>query len=161
MEHSLNCNSRRMPMYQVEEPLETVHLYVVREEQPRPFFLLPFVVALLCVGVMVGVTVSSGMHPSYLHQTLTLPAHLFTREYHTTEPIMPTGTKTSPATYATGLLTFYNGSIVVQQLPAGTVIVGTDGTQAMTEALVAVPAVKPRLYGVAAVSAHALAPRSR
>ena len=73
--------------------------------------------------------------------------------FRATTNIIPTGVKTYPATYAHGVLTFTNGSIIGQSIPAHFTIDGVATDQA-----VYVPAGSADGYGYARVSAHALAP---
>lgn len=50
------------------EPIETIHLYVVREEnERRKPSLLPAFFAFLCLIGIVAVALYSGEHPSYEH----------------------------------------------------------------------------------------------
>ena len=63
-------------MHVVDDSIETVHLYVVREEPKRPYTVLPLFVACLCLLLIAGLSVYSGEHPYYEHQTLTVPAQL-------------------------------------------------------------------------------------
>lgn len=65
------------------------------------------------------------------------------------------------ATLARGLLTFYNGSFVPVTVPAGTVLMGSDGVQVRTDQAVSVPAGNPPIYGQATAPAHALSPGAR
>ena len=52
MAHSLSRSSRRSVMQTVDERPETIHLYVVREEEPRPSFfpIVLSVISSLCLG---------------------------------------------------------------------------------------------------------------
>lgn len=139
-------------MQAVDEKFETIHLYVVREEQKKPYTVLPLLGAFLCLVGIVAVTVYSAYHPYYEHERLTLPAHFLPMTNLTTRaPIIPTGIKTYPATIAHGILTITNGSIISQTIPQGFIVgnVATDYT-------VFVPAGSADGYGIARVSAHAL-----
>src|ERR1700694_3288334 len=98
-------------MQRVEEPMETIHLYVVREEEKRPCSLLPLFFAFLCLLSLVALTLYSGEHPSYEHETIRVPAHFFFQNFGISEAVIPTGVKTYGATTAHGVLTVYNGSI--------------------------------------------------
>src|SRR5258706_12462259 len=113
-------------MQVVKDEIETIHLYVVREEEKRPPTLLPLFFAFLFLVVLVGVTVYSGDHPYYEHERLTIPAQFFTRNFSATAKVSPTGIKTYVATTARGVLTVYNGSIITQQIPKGILLVGND-----------------------------------
>src|SRR5947209_2823145 len=102
----------------VVDDIETVHLYVVREEPKQPYTVLPLLVACLCLLLIAGLSVYSGEHPAYEYQTLTLPAQLLPPQTFTaTQEIIPTGVKTYPATTAQGTLTITNGSVIAQTIP--------------------------------------------
>jgi hypothetical protein len=146
-------------MQRVEEPMETIHVYVVRHEEPRPSSLLPLVCACLCLVGIVALTLYSGQHPSLAQQTVrvravVLPLQTFTASVK----VLPTGVKTSPATHATGTLTLTNGSVVSQELPTGMLFPGTQGVEVVTDTAVWVPAGSVAGYGRATVSAHVITP---
>jgi hypothetical protein len=135
--------------------METIHLYVVREEEPRPSSLLPLVWALLSLVGIVALTIYSGEHPALAHQTLRVPALLLPlRTFTASVTVLPTGVKTYPATHATGTLTITNGSIVSEALPKGMIFLGADGVEVSTDTAVVVPAGSAAGYGMATVSAH-------
>src|SRR2546422_10824880 len=103
-------------MHIVDEPIETIHLYVVREEQ-RPYTVFPMLCALLCLVGIVAITLYSAQHPYYEHERLTVLATLLPLKVFRAEaPIIPTGVKTYPATYAIGTLTITNGSVLSEVL---------------------------------------------
>jgi Baseplate J-like protein len=138
-------------VYQVDDTPETIHLYVVREKEKQPFVVLPILAALLCIGALIAVTYYSALHPVYAHKTLTVPTiALPPQVFRATTNIMPTGVHTYPATDAHGVLTFTNGSIIGQSIPAGFTV---DGV--VTYRAVYVPAGSADGYGKASVSAHA------
>lgn len=142
-------------MQRVQEPMETIHVYVVKEQ--RPSSLLPLFFALLCLVFIVEVTVYSGDHPFVDHQTVRIPAILLPVKIFTVSvKIIPTGVKTYPATQAVGTLTITNGSIVSEELPKGMIFTGNDGVEVMTDTVVFVPAGSAAGYGVATVSAHVM-----
>ena len=144
-------------MQRVEEPMETIHLYVVREEEKRPYSLLPLFCAFLCLVAMAALTWYSGEHPLYEHETLRVPAVLLPLKTFTTSIIViPTGVKTYPATNATGILTITNGSILSEELPKGMIFTGNDGAEVATDTAAFVPAGSASEYGRATVSAHAM-----
>jgi hypothetical protein len=139
-------------MHIVDEPIETVHLYVVREEPKRPYTVLPLLSACLCLLAIASLAVYSGEHPAYEHQTLTIPARFLPPQTFTAaQPIIPTGIKTYPATTAQGTLTITNGSVIAQVIPAGFTV-----QNVAIDATVYVPPGSADGYGVATVSAHAL-----
>jgi len=136
----------------VDDPVETIHVYMVREKEQRAPLFLPLFAALVCLAVIVSVTVYSGAHPSYTHETLRIPARVLPLQtFKTAQPVIPTGIKTYPATYAHGFLTFSNGSIIGQSIPEGFTI---DG--AATDSAVYVPPASADGFGTSTVSAHLL-----
>jgi len=145
-------------MHIVDDPVETIHVYMVREEPKQPYTVLPLLAALLCLAMIAGITVYSGQHPVYEHQTLTIPARFLPPQTFTAaQPIIPTGVKTYPATTAQGTLTITNGSVIAQTLPAGLILLSNSGVQIATDQAVFVPAGSADGYGMSTVSAHLLA----
>jgi hypothetical protein len=129
-------------MYQVDddrhvadEPMETIHLYVVREGQTRPS-IIPVIISILTLSFLIAIGI--------------LPLKTFTAYVS----IIPTGIKTYPATSANGTLTITNGSIISQELPEGMILIGKDGIEVVTDTAVFVPAGSASGYGVAHVLAH-------
>jgi hypothetical protein len=144
-------------VYEPYEPIETVHLYVVREKEKKPFVVLPLCAAVWCLSFIVGVTVYSGYHPTYEHATRSLPAHFLPLQtFKSTQAIIPTGIKTYPATTAHGILTLTNGSVIPQTLPAGFTSVSNSGVSVVTDTAMFVPAGNANGYGIATVPAHLL-----
>ena len=140
-----------------EKPIETIHLYVVREDARKPPSPLPVILAVLCVLVIIAVTVYSGNHPYYEHQTLRIPAQFLPLQiFSATGPIIPTGVKTYAATTAHGTLTVTNGSVIAATLPKGIIFTGKSGVEVVTDEAIFVPAGSAAGYGYATVSAHAM-----
>jgi hypothetical protein len=136
----------------MDEPIETVHVYVVRDNAKQPFPFIPFYIMVACLACMMGGITYLALHPTYVHETLTIPAHFLPLQTFTaTQLIIPTGIQTYPATTAHGVLTLTNGSIIGQSVPVGYVI---DG--AVTDRAVYVPPGSADGYGYATVPAHAL-----
>src|SRR5690242_8973765 len=110
-------------MYQVEDkPMETIHLYVVREEEPRPQ-VLPIIFSVLLLAGILATGILVPYHQPLAQQTIRVPAiFLPPITYTDSAPIIPTGIHTYPATQAHGTLTIYNGSILQQELPAGMIV---------------------------------------
>lgn len=141
----------------VDEPIETVHLYVVREKEKKPFTFLPLCAAVLCLAFMVGVIIYSGYHPAYERETRVLTAHFLPLQtFSAAQRVVPTGVKTYPATFAHGALTISNGSIISQEIPKGFTVIASNGVQAATNQALFVPAGSASGYGIATVSAHLL-----
>ncbi|MGI9061217.1 MAG: hypothetical protein ACR2H5_21860 [Ktedonobacteraceae bacterium] len=148
-------------MQQVEDQIETIHLYVVREKEKNPYTFLPLFFAFLCLVGIAALTLYSGEHPSYEHETLRVPALLLPlKTFSASVHVIPTGMKTIPATNATGTLTVTNGSILSQELPKGMIFVG-NGVEVVSDTLIFVPAGSASGYGVATVSAHAVTPGTK
>ena len=63
-------------MQAVENEVETVHLYVVREHEKKPYTLLPLLCALFCLAGIAALTLYSAEHPYYEYERLTVPARL-------------------------------------------------------------------------------------
>ena len=144
-------------MQTVDNEIETIHLYVVREDDRKPQTLLPVILSVLCLLSIVSVTVYSGDHPYYEHKTLRIPVtFLPIKTFSTTEQIIPTGIKTYPAIQARGELTIYNGSILSQRIPAGMIFSASTGVEIIADESAFVPAGNPPAYGIASVSAHAV-----
>src|SRR5581483_2419550 len=89
-------------------------------------------------------------------QTISVPAHFLPlKRFSVTETVIPTGVKTYPATFATGMLTIYNGSFLSEQIPQGIILTASNGVEVTTDGSVIVPAGNPPNYGVATIAAHA------
>jgi hypothetical protein len=144
-------------MQTVQDEVETIHLYVVREQAKKPYIVLPLLCAFLCLFGIAAVTFYSAEHPSYEHQRLTVPAvALPPKVFTATTPIIPTGVKTYPATTAHGILTITNGSVIAQTLPAGLTFISNTGIAVITDEAVFVPAGNANGYGWTQVRAHAV-----
>ncbi len=144
-------------MQTVENEMETVHLYVVRDRAKKPYTFLPLLCAFLCLLGIAAVTLYSAEHPYYEHQRLTVPAQFLPLQtFKASQAIIPTGIKTYPATYAEGTLTLTNGSVLSEVLPQGIIFNGLGGVEVQTEQSVFIPAGNATGYGVAIVPAKAL-----
>ena len=138
-------------MQTVDEKPETIHLYVVREEEPKPS-VFPIVLSVLSLVVLLVFCVLAPYQQPVTRLTIRVPAvPLAMRTFTATVTITPTGVKVYPSTTAHGILTITNGSIIGQNIPAGFIIqnVATDGP-------VYVPAGSANGYGWAQVHAHAV-----
>src|SRR2546421_6094601 len=139
-------------MQAVDDKIETIHVYMVKEEEKRPYTVFPLVCAFLCLFGIVILTIYSAEHPYYEHERLTVPAHFLPLKVFKAEaPIIPTGVKTYPATYATGYLTFSNGSVIGQSVPMGFTIDNVS-----TNYAVYIPPATPNGFSVVTVVAHML-----
>jgi hypothetical protein len=133
---------------------ETVHIYVVREEE-RPSLLPIFLSVIALLALVVVCTLFPYQQPE-IREAIRVPAVLPPLQtFTTTVQVIPTGVKTYPATTAHGILTLTNGSVVSSELPKGLLFSG-NGIEVVTSSDVFVPAGSASGYGYATVSAHAL-----
>ena len=140
-------------MQTVDERPETIHLYVVREEEPRPSF-VPIVLSLFALLLLVVVSVVFPYQQPEERKTLQIPAVFLPLQTFTTSiEIIPTGIKTYPATNAIGTLTLTNGSVVSQELPQGLIFSTRSGIEVETLSSVFVPSGSALGYGIAIVPA--------
>lgn len=138
-------------MLTVDDGKETIHLYVVREEAGRPS-LLPPVLSVLALLALLTIGVLSPYQQPVMRVSLRVPAVLLPlKTFQATVTVIPTGSKTYPATTAQGRLTITNGSIIAQIIPEGFLVAG-----AVTERAVFVPAGSANGFGVATVAAQAV-----
>lgn len=139
-------------MHAVQDEVETIHLYVVREHVKQPYTIGPLLCAVLCLLGAATLTLYSAQHPYYEQQRLIVPVQLLPLKTFTAQaPIIPTGIKSYPATTAHGTLTITNGSIIGQLIPTGFAVQGV-----VTDRAVYVPPGSANGYGMATVSAHAI-----
>lgn len=145
------------------EPMETLHLYVVPEDQlpPKRDYLSIFTI-IFCSIFLIGIIVISILGPAperevsfsvnirgYFIGPVTKTVHL---------PVTATGKQYVPATTATGIITFYNGAIYPQIIPIDTILKGADGVSVITDTQATIPAAIqtiPPTYGRIRVPAHA------
>lgn len=146
-------------MHALQDEVETIHLYVVREQPKKPYTALPLLGAALCLLGIVMLTLYSGSHPAYIRTRLTVPAIALPPQTFTARvPVIPTGVKVLPATAAHGRLTITNGSVVAQTLPAGLILLSNSGVEVATDTAVFVPPGSADDYGRTTVAAHAVVP---
>jgi hypothetical protein len=138
-------------MQTVDEKPETIHLYVVREENIRPP-IFPIVLSVLALSVLVAFCALTPYQQPVTRAVIRVPAVLLPiRTFTVTTAIVPTGVKVYPATTAHGILTITNGSIIGQSIPAGFTIQSVT-----TDSAVYVPPGNANGYGWVQVEAHAL-----
>jgi hypothetical protein len=138
-------------MQTVDEQPETIHLYVVREKEPKPS-VFPIVLPALFLAVLLAFCALFPYQQPVTRAVIRVPAVLLPlKTFTTTTAIIPTGVKVYPATTAHGILTITNGSIIGQSIPAGFAIQGV-----VTDYAVYVPSGNANGYGYAIVAAHAL-----
>ncbi len=138
-------------MQTVDQQPETIHLYVVREAAPKPS-LLPIFLSVFALSLIVAIVVLAPYQQPVTRAVIRVPAvPLAVKTFTAKAPVIPTGSKTYPATTAHGVLTITNGSIIAQVIPAGFTI-----SNVATDYAVYVPAGNANGYGYATVRAHAL-----
>ena len=137
-----------------DEPVETLHIYVIREAAPKPS-LLPIVLSVVALSLLVAVCAISPYQQPVTRAVIRVPAVLLPlRTFTATVAIISTGVKVYPATTAHGWLTFSNGSIIGQSIPTGFTVAATNGVPVMTDAAVYVPAATANGFGKVTVSAR-------
>src|SRR5690242_15263195 len=119
-------------MYQVDdeptttEPIETIHLYVVREGENKPS-IAPVLISLLTLSFLLAIGILTPYQQPEQRTLLRVPAVLMPLKTFTTNvSVIPTGIKTYPAITAQGVLTITNGSILSEELPKGMIFTGKD-----------------------------------
>ncbi len=143
-------------MQTVDDTPETIHLYVVREEVPKPQ-LFPIVLSVLALLVLVVLAVAVPYQQPVTRITLRVPAVPLTIKSFTAQTaIVPTGFKTYPATTAHGVLTITNGSVIAQTLPSSLTFVCSNGISIITDRATYVPPGSADGYGVSTIPAHLL-----
>jgi hypothetical protein len=98
--------------------------------------------------------VTSGIAHPTKHQVpgRALPAVTMSQQ----KTVPTTGIAHQDATATHGTLTFYNSATYLQTVPAGTLIVGADGMQVVTDTDVTIPAAMFPTFGQRSVMAHAV-----
>ncbi len=138
-------------MQTVDEKPETIHLYVVREDEPKPS-VFPIVLSALSLVVLFAFCVFVPYQQPVTRAVIRVPAVLLpTKTFTAQVAIIPTGVKVYPATTAHGTLTITNGSVITQTIPRGFRL-----NNVVTDTAVFVPAGSANGYGFATVSAHAV-----
>jgi hypothetical protein len=147
-----------------EEPQETIHLFVVHEDDlPRtpdyPSF-ISATAALLCLLAILGISIFSAAPDHAVAFTLTVQGFQLAPVSKTLKTtVIATGKGHAPATPATGMITFYNGAIYPQIIPMGTKLTGADGVSVLTDEQAVIPPAAqtiPPTYGHTTVTAHSL-----
>jgi hypothetical protein len=106
-------------MQTVDDKPETIHLYVVREAEPKPP-VFPIILSALSLIVLLVFCVLTPYQQPVIRSIIRVPAVLLPPKTFTAlVAIVPTGVSTYPATVAHGMLTITNGSIIGQSIPAG------------------------------------------
>lgn len=142
-------------MSQVEdEPMETIHLYMVREGDKRPSW-LPVIISLIALSSLVAIGILTPPQQPVTRASIRVPAVLLpVRTFTARVAVIPTGRRMYPATTAHGTLTITNGSVIAQVIPAGLVFSITSEVAVITDRSVYVPAGSANGYGYATTAAH-------
>lgn len=149
----------------IDEPpakMRTIHVWMVPEpEQPEPEERWPKWAGDLCMQV-VALAMLAGFvffpgEPIYKIVNITVPAILLpVQTIPASAEIIATGVRTIPAREAHGTLTIYNGSALVESLPAGFIVSTSRGVEIATDQAVTIPAANAPTFGMAQVAAHAV-----
>jgi hypothetical protein len=151
-------------MVNQQEPLETLHLFVLREDQlPPPPDYGGLAIAVLCSLVLLSIL---GLllfwpktEPTVSFSTTITGFRLPAVQASLSLLISATGKGYTSATEARGAISFYNGQTYMQIIPAGTILKGHDGVSVITEQVAVIPPAAqttPPTYGQSSVAAHAL-----
>jgi hypothetical protein len=148
--------------------------------RPRLIVLMVALVAVL--AVLIGLNLSFAFAPSATVTLVTTSQHLTTTDtlelvtsgvadvtkhqlpgrmlpaltMSQQKSVVTTGGGHQDATAAHGILTFYNSATYSQTVPAGTLVMGSDGTQIVTDADAVIPAASFPTFGQRSVLAHAV-----
>ncbi len=123
------------------------------------------------VGARLSATTTVTLIPTQATLSTTTSVTIATGQAKTSLPAIPgrllstltlSQARTVPATgighqtaqAAHGRVTFYNAALMPQTIPAGTLLVGSDGTEIVTDRDVLLPAASPPSEGQVTVSAH-------
>lgn len=152
-------------MIALDDQKETIHIYVVRQEQddnsPRPS-IVPLVLSIIALSILIAIGVTAPYRQPEQETIVRVPAvPLPVRSFTAKVAIIPTGIKSFPATRAVGTLTITNGSILTEILPAGTIFTGADIVEVITDQQVTIPPGSATGLGIAYVSAHTVIPGAR
>ena len=147
-----------------QKPMETLHLYVVPEDQlppKRDYFAI--CMSIFCSLFLIGIITLSLFAPSPNYEVsfpLAIQGYALAPVSKTIKVTdIATGKQYVPATTATGSITFYNGEIYTQIIPFGTVLKGSDAIAVVTDEQAVIPPAAqttPPTYGQVSVLAHAL-----
>ena len=150
-----------------EEPQETIHLYVIPEDElphkPDYRSILVATLAFVCILGIIWLSVFAPA-PEAREVSFTIPIqgfHLAPVSKTAKTTVLATGKGHTPASSASGTITFYNGLPYLQIVPMATKLTGVDGVSILTDQQAIIPPAAqttPPTYGHTSVSAHALVP---
>lgn len=151
-------------MVNEEEQIETLHLFVLREDQlPPPPDYGGLAMALFCglvLASILGLLLFWPKTEPTISFSTTIPTFRLPAGRASLSLVIPaTGKGHTSTTQASGAISFYNGQIYTQIIPAGTILKGRDGVAVITEAQATIPPAAqttPPTYGQTSVAAHTL-----
>ncbi|HEX6479575.1 MAG TPA: baseplate J/gp47 family protein [Ktedonobacteraceae bacterium] len=147
-----------------DQTTETLHVYVVPEDQlpkkPDFFSLFMLFIGLVLIAAIIFISVFSVAPHKEVSFTISVQSfHLTPASKMLNATVIATGNGHTPATTATGIITFYNGQTYTQIIPVATKLTGADGVSVLTDEQAVIPPAAqtfPPTYGQVRVSAHAL-----
>jgi hypothetical protein len=145
-----------------QEPMETLHFYVVPEDElpPKRDYPAIFMIIFSCL-VIISIIAISILAPSPEHEvsfSVNIQGFALAPVNKTIQTnATATGKQYVPATTATGRIIFYNGAIYPQIIPVNTILKGDDGISVITDTQATIPPAEqtiPPTYGQTTVPAH-------
>src|SRR5260370_28646726 len=144
------------------------HASAAAAKTPPPFVLFLLLLCLFVLGDLADtqlialmtptatITITPDVRAITLQSTATLGKLLAPLALTESQTVPTTGHGHQDARQATGTLTLYNGLSTVQQVAAGTIITGQDGSRVVIGASIAIPSANPPSLGETSVPAHAI-----
>lgn len=147
-----------------EQPMETLHLYVVSEDQLPPsrdyFAICMIVFSFIAIAGIIAISIFAPSATQEVSFSVNIQGFSLTPISKTIDVnVTATGKQYIPATTAMGTITFYNGAIYPQIIPVNTILKGANGISVITDEQATIPAAQqtiPPTYGQVSVSAHSL-----
>lgn len=142
-------------------PVQPVHyfpaIFIVCLELALILSCLAFELYLAFIVPSAIITITSREANLAMQTTLTLPAKVLPPiNFTKTQTVTTSGRVHQAATQAHGYVTFYNSLTEPQTIDAGTLLVGSDGVQVVTDEKAYIPAGNLSTNGQRTISAHAL-----
>lgn len=149
-----------------QEPMETLHLYVIPEDQlPHKRDYLALVMIVLSFIIIISmIAISIFIHSPTQEVSFSVNIQgiiLAPMEKTIYKTVSATGKQYVSATTVTGTITFYNGAIYSQIIPVNTIIKGADGVTVITDEQATIPSASqtiPPTYGQTTVLTHSVTP---
>jgi hypothetical protein len=135
---------------------------------PPPFVLFLLLLCIFVLGDLADTQLIALMTPTAtisitpdvrtitLQSTVTLGKLLSPITLTESQTVPTTGHGHQDARHAMGTLTLYNGLSTVQQVAAGTIVTGQDGSRVVTDASITIPSANPPSFGETNAPAHAV-----